>query len=961
MMKRTILFSLLACGLLGEVRGEAPYTMGVLPDIQYYYNNYQSGNYAKLIAQIRWLGLNAGGENVRAALQLGDITQNDNNDSQWTGAKGAFDLLSGVVPYVLAVGNHDGVNDGRDSYFNLPKYFGPGSNYCAQPSFGASMEADDPANSYHFIDTGERTWLVVTLEWGPRDRVLEWLDALLSESPQYRTIVLTHAYLYMDNARLDATLFGEDPYGGNPKSYPAVADDPAGCNDGQDIWRKVLKKHPQVALVYSGHVGHVGIGRRASIGECRQLVQERLTDFQNWTGGGNGWMQTLVFSADGSAARTRSFSPYAGETSGDPDLDYLTPFFDDVLPAGRAAAEAELAPSYSFHLAGWSALRPVRNRAASKDGYALGASRRSGFCHNFGYGDTVAGSIPVRSAKWSFAAWVRFDESVMDGSASAQILRLGSLEVRAERSGKERLLTLASPGGTLVRDRFGLLAKRWYYVAASCGGETLDLYLDGEFLGSAEWTGEMDPVAGLVIGSASFRGQVHDFAFFDRALSMSELQRLRLASFTEVQAGQVGEAATSEMSLPGLSLDSRGTGRTIVRRSERSYIRYGSDGAYDGLVAIDDPLEYSDGVLLATPAQGAMQGDLLPAVGIPRTFTQTGIPGLGLRSGFSFAVTNTGSQSGVAVDAAFAYAFFPTCCGFVMGHVGADGTLIEETGLPADSAAPTGIQGSIRIGAEGFDARNGLLFAVAGTGESLIVNTGFDAAGNAFLYPLGTYRDRSNQAAIAPCSFVWIPGDAPNLFGGIYDGANAGVLKSYGDAEVLREGRGVYKITLARDPGAASLLLTSVDTSATGVYGETADNLLCYEDLGDGSYRVYCYDLPGRELEDTVFAWAAIPDEGAFGGDELDAADRSLLECVPDADLIYDEWHLSRAWGWLYARQWPWVWSCEHGWMYFWPADNRGGCWVYLYETGEWYGIAPAAWPWLYSPRAGWIRGLPRK
>ncbi|HNX05273.1 MAG TPA: metallophosphoesterase, partial [Opitutales bacterium] len=415
-MKLKLLLPLIACGFLGSARGaEATYSVAVMPDIQYYYNNYQSGNYAKLISQIRWIGLTTESENIRLVAQLGDITQNDNNDVQWAGAKGAFDILNGIVPYVLTVGNHDGVDNGRDSWFDLPKYFGRGSNYTNQSTFGGCMTDDDTANSYHFIDTGERTWMVVTLEWAPRDAVLVWLDSLLAAHSEYRTIILVHAYLYMDNARMDSALYDGVADDGSPKTYPAVAGDPEGCNDAQDIWRKVIKQHPQVALVYSGHVGHVGIGRRFSIGERRQVVQERLTDFQGWLGNGNGWMQTLKFSADGDLAETSSFSPFLGTENTDPDLHYFTPYFDDVLPAGRQQAEAELAPSYSFDLCGWSALRPIRNRSDGKDGHCLISSRRSGYCHVFGYGDTVAGSIPVRSGEWSFATWVRFDPSFIAG------------------------------------------------------------------------------------------------------------------------------------------------------------------------------------------------------------------------------------------------------------------------------------------------------------------------------------------------------------------------------------------------------------------------------------------------------------------------------------------------------------------------------------------------------------------
>lgn len=941
------------------------YSMGIMPDIQYYYNNYLPGNYAKLLSQIRWLALNAEAENLRVLLQLGDITQNDNNDVQWTGARAAFDALNGVCPYVLALGNHDGRNDGRISYFTKPAYFGSGSPYASQASVGGSMETDNLANSFHFIETGERTWMIVTLEWAPRDSTLIWLEQLLSQYPQYRTIVITHAYLYRDNSRLDGVLLGSDMRGSNPKSYPLVAGDPEGCNDGQDIWRKVLRKHPQVALVYSGHVGsNGGIGRRQSIGTARQLVHERLTDFQSWTGEGNGWMQVIKLSADGNLAHVRSFSPFIDSNNTDPDLDYIFPFLEDVLPAGGRAALGELLPDYHFELRDWSAARPVRNRSANKNGYCLMATKTEGACHIIKPGDLVYGRLPMNSPQWTLATWVRFDKDALSSAAALPAVQLGSLELVATPTGSGKVLTLREAGLPLVTDSVNLLPERWYFIALVQGTDAICLYLDGELLGAVEGVAPMSEVEQLFLGASTFSGQIHQLSYFERPLSMGDVERLRLAYFTQVQAGQiaVGQATASwEMSLPGLGTYAQAEGRLNIARTERSYLRYGSDGVFEKYLSMDDPLQYSDGVLLAS-VMAAPGENYLPSVGVDRVHKEVNkVLSLGPRPGFSLVVQNTGGQAGIPVSAPVSYAFFPICAGFASGHVGAAGTLIEENVIGPSSAAPSGVQGSIIVSSPALDAREGLLFACAGNAAPVVVNTGYDNAGNAYLFPLTTYMDRSTQSALHPCSFVFIPFDTENLTGGLYDGTTGTELKNIGGAKVERESFGTYKITLGHGATPATLLLSSVDTNANGAYAESADNCLSYEELAPGTYRVHCLDLPGRTPEDTVIAWAVVPDKDAFedSSTELDAADANLIEFLPDADLIHSQWHLSYSWGWAYAREWPWVWVNGKGWVYFHPIEQAGCSWIYQLDTDEWFGINPACWPYLYSPLRGWIDGLP--
>ena len=72
----------------------------LLPDTQYYAEKYPE----VLDSQISWIMQNA--KEIDFVLQQGDLTQN-NNDKEWEIVQKAFNKLDNVIPYVLAVGNHD--------------------------------------------------------------------------------------------------------------------------------------------------------------------------------------------------------------------------------------------------------------------------------------------------------------------------------------------------------------------------------------------------------------------------------------------------------------------------------------------------------------------------------------------------------------------------------------------------------------------------------------------------------------------------------------------------------------------------------------------------------------------------------------------------------------------------------------------------------------------------------------
>ena len=159
----------------------------LLPDTQTYAEKYPE----VLDAQISYILREQ--KNINFVLQQGDLTQN-NNDKEWQVVKNAFSKLDNKIPYVLAAGNHDMGSapskyaDVRNStLFN--QYF-PFSRMSQLPAFAGVFEQNKIDNAFYLTQTGKRKWLIITLEFGPRNIVLNWANKIAAQYPD-RTIIIT--------------------------------------------------------------------------------------------------------------------------------------------------------------------------------------------------------------------------------------------------------------------------------------------------------------------------------------------------------------------------------------------------------------------------------------------------------------------------------------------------------------------------------------------------------------------------------------------------------------------------------------------------------------------------------------------------------------------------------------------------------------------------------------------------
>ena len=261
------------------------WTIAIMPDIQKYTSHYPG----LVRLQARWIAENKHKRNIVYVLQSGDLTDN-NHPRQWERASRAMGILDDVVPYSIVTGNHDyGTGSPKDRSTRINDYF-PSSRFQHWPTFGGTMEPGRIENNYHLFEAGGREWIVVGLEFGPRDHVLQWADGLLSEHAHRTAIVFTHAYVYSDSTRYDWAAKGM-AQANNPHRFNVAG----GVNDGEEMWNKFIRKHANVFMVMNGHIPNDGLGFQVSKGDHGNVVNEMAVDYQRLPIGGGAWTRLLEF------------------------------------------------------------------------------------------------------------------------------------------------------------------------------------------------------------------------------------------------------------------------------------------------------------------------------------------------------------------------------------------------------------------------------------------------------------------------------------------------------------------------------------------------------------------------------------------------------------------------------------------------------------------------------------------
>ncbi len=296
---------LIAVLALSGCKSQKSIRLVLLPDIQTYSRLYPN----ILKAQTQWVVEHA--DSIDFVLQHGDMTDH-NIDKEWKEAAGALTMMDGKLPYAFVMGNHDlGKNSNKRDSELFNRYF-PYEKYSQTKNFGGAFEVGKMDNVWYTFKAGGLKWLILCLEFGPRNSVLHWAGEVVKKHPSHKVIINTHAYMYSDDTRMgEGDRWLPQKYGlGKDTGDNAV-------NNGEQMWDKLVSKYSNILFVFSGHVLNSGVGTLVSTGEHGNKVYQMLANFQDGVkgtnGGQTGFLRIVDIDVQKKRVSVETYSPYLKE------------------------------------------------------------------------------------------------------------------------------------------------------------------------------------------------------------------------------------------------------------------------------------------------------------------------------------------------------------------------------------------------------------------------------------------------------------------------------------------------------------------------------------------------------------------------------------------------------------------------------------------------------------------------
>ena len=125
-------------------------------------------------------------------------------------------------------------------------------------------------------------------------------------------------------------------------------------NDGEELWKKLVREHANFKFTFNGHTARAGLGDKRTgvgflteVGEAGNLVHQMLFDTQHIGGnGGGGWIRLLEFTPEG-RVQVKTFSPYLESIGEDPwrreSFDQFSFLIDDPLGGSDRRLDEDVA------------------------------------------------------------------------------------------------------------------------------------------------------------------------------------------------------------------------------------------------------------------------------------------------------------------------------------------------------------------------------------------------------------------------------------------------------------------------------------------------------------------------------------------------------------------------------------------------------------------------------------------
>lgn len=270
-----------------EPAPEGSFSIVVLPDTQHYL-----GEGTKIqpdstdpvtnpifMNHVAWVRDHLADQRIVFVSHVGDIVDK-NNPAQWAVARQAMDLLHGLVPYGISVGNHDLKSSGDASLFQ--QHFGAarfaefawyGGSY--QPAADADRFYGDNANSFQLFEAAGEQFVFLHLECNAPDPVVAWANEVLTRYANRHAFLTTHMDLGPAEKPATNAEFATNAKGRMrwTKVNGAVG------NSGEQLWDKLYRRHANLELIFCGDQSRTTAYRLASRADDGHTIWSLLSDY----------------------------------------------------------------------------------------------------------------------------------------------------------------------------------------------------------------------------------------------------------------------------------------------------------------------------------------------------------------------------------------------------------------------------------------------------------------------------------------------------------------------------------------------------------------------------------------------------------------------------------------------------------------------------------------------------------
>ena len=246
-----------------------------------------------------WIIANADAKKIEFVLGLGDICQND-IDAEWERAAASLSKLrdAGIPQSIVCGSYHDSIPQ-YNKYLPYQDYV---NAYAGKIEYGFYDNGKGElslANAYHIFTVGETKYMVLTLDYGPGTKLVNWANEVIESHPDCNVIVTTHGYLYTDGTRFS--------------TYDYPSPDTTGKKDahnGDELWDALIRKHENIVMTLSGHAALDRIVKTVSYGDHGNRIVEMLINPQETDTNykGTGLVAMLYFSDNGRSVDLEYYS-----------------------------------------------------------------------------------------------------------------------------------------------------------------------------------------------------------------------------------------------------------------------------------------------------------------------------------------------------------------------------------------------------------------------------------------------------------------------------------------------------------------------------------------------------------------------------------------------------------------------------------------------------------------------------